>query len=250
VAGLSEPDNVLYGTITLDGQLITAARTDIVVEARRTADGPAVAAYRIGDDRRLAGFYRLNLKLETAAPLADPLASLDGDRLFVVARNDTDLLIQKTIEIGPRGLLTRLDLDAAQTSPDQDGNGLADAWELLYFGRTGNDPQADPDQDGHSNLEEFQAGTTPRDAGSVCRLEVDPLSAPPKVAFLARRAEGAGYDAHIRYFTLETSPGPAGGWKGVTGFTGIAGDGRVVVHPIPVGTSPAFYRLRVWLQAR
>jgi hypothetical protein len=44
---------------------------------------------------------------------------------------------------------------------DRDGNGLPDSWEILYFGHTGNDPNADPDGDGLTNLQEFQHGTNP-----------------------------------------------------------------------------------------
>ncbi|MCC6232339.1 MAG: LamG domain-containing protein [Verrucomicrobiales bacterium] len=49
---------------------------------------------------------------------------------------------------------------------DRDGNGLSDAWERSYFGSTGVDPNGDPDSDGFSNREEFQAGTSPIDASS------------------------------------------------------------------------------------
>ena len=249
-AGLPEPDNLVYGTITLDGQLVTAARTDLLVEARRTPDGPAVAAYRLGDDHRIGGFYRLKVKLEAAPPLAASDASLAGDRLHIVVRGEEGLLVQETIEVGQRGLLTRLDLDTGNANPDQDGNGLADAWELLQFGRTGNDPQADPDQDGHSTLDEFLAGTAPNDRNSVCRLDVELDGGGPMVTFLARRAQGVGYEASVRYHTLEAASGLPGPWADVPGFTGIPGDDRVIAHPIPRGTTQAFYRVRIWLQPR
>jgi hypothetical protein len=42
-----------------------------------------------------------------------------------------------------------------------DTNGLPIAWELIYFGHTGVDPNADPDHDGVSNLPEYLAGTNP-----------------------------------------------------------------------------------------
>ena len=48
-----------------------------------------------------------------------------------------------------------------------DTNGLPIAWELLNFGMTGVDPNADPDHDGMSNAQEYQAGTDPNDAGSL-----------------------------------------------------------------------------------
>ena len=50
--------------------------------------------------------------------------------------------------------------------PDADKNGMPDAWELAYFGHTGVDPNADPDHDGLSNLQEYQAGTNPWKADS------------------------------------------------------------------------------------
>lgn len=60
---------------------------------------------------------------------------------------------------------------------DSDGNGLPDWWEIMYFGATGVDPNADPDGDGASNLQEFLAGTdptTPSNSGSSLRLTLLP----------------------------------------------------------------------------
>jgi hypothetical protein len=54
-----------------------------------------------------------------------------------------------------------------------DVNGLPIAWELTYFGTTGIDPNADPDQDGMSNAQEYLAGTDPNDAGSVLRITAE-----------------------------------------------------------------------------
>jgi len=44
---------------------------------------------------------------------------------------------------------------------DSDGNGLPDLWEQLYFGHIGVDPNADPDGDGLSNLQEYQDHSDP-----------------------------------------------------------------------------------------
>ncbi len=46
---------------------------------------------------------------------------------------------------------------------DGDNNGLFDTWEMTYFGHTGNDPNADPDGDGRTNLLESEYQTNPLD---------------------------------------------------------------------------------------
>jgi hypothetical protein len=50
---------------------------------------------------------------------------------------------------------------------DSNGNGLNDDWEIANFGQLGVNPSADPDGDGFTNLQEFQAGTNPNDAHSA-----------------------------------------------------------------------------------
>lgn len=49
----------------------------------------------------------------------------------------------------------------ARSWVDTDGSGLPDWWQLQYFGTTGIDPYGDPDNDGWSNLQEYQNGTNP-----------------------------------------------------------------------------------------
>ena len=55
-------------------------------------------------------------------------------------------------------------LTARYLNPDSDGNGLPDVWEILHFGNTGVVPGADADNDGLTNLREYQLGTNPRRA--------------------------------------------------------------------------------------
>jgi hypothetical protein len=44
---------------------------------------------------------------------------------------------------------------------DSDANGLPDGWERRWFGAIGQDPSADPDQDGFPNIAEYRSGTDP-----------------------------------------------------------------------------------------
>jgi hypothetical protein len=68
------------------------------------------------------------------------------------------------------------------TNPDWDGDGLPNDWELAH----GLDPNStdgdngapgDPDHDGMSNLQEFLAGTDPRDAASRFQVALQPAGA-------------------------------------------------------------------------
>jgi hypothetical protein len=53
-----------------------------------------------------------------------------------------------------------------QVEFDSDGNGLPDDWERAYFGAIQQDPNADSDGDGISNLDEYREGTNPTNAAS------------------------------------------------------------------------------------
>jgi hypothetical protein len=81
------------------------------------------------------------------------LATTDGYGSFVVTYGGSNLV-----------------LSAYQGLLDPDGSGLPTAWEIQYFGHTGVDPNADPDGDGFSNLQEFLAGTNPTNSSSFPQL--------------------------------------------------------------------------------
>jgi alpha-D-xyloside xylohydrolase len=58
--------------------------------------------------------------------------------------------------------------------PDSVGDGISDSWRQTWFGSTGTNAFScalcDPDGDGMTNLQEYQAGTNPQDANSVLRI--------------------------------------------------------------------------------
>ena len=59
----------------------------------------------------------------------------------------------------PKQIIPQSQLYSVPT--DADGNGLADLWELAYFGRVGVDPNADDDGDGLSNLQKYRRWIDP-----------------------------------------------------------------------------------------
>jgi hypothetical protein len=60
--------------------------------------------------------------------------------------------------------------DTVAPGADTDHNGLPDAWERQHFGHIGVDPNADPDGDGMSNLQEYLADSDPLDPKSSLRI--------------------------------------------------------------------------------
>ncbi|MCL5099412.1 MAG: hypothetical protein M1608_18140 [Candidatus Omnitrophica bacterium] len=154
---IPEPDNLVYGTIMLGTNQVTAADTGISVEARRTPTSPAIAGYQMGANPSAGDFYSLHISLESLPPITDPSACETDTLLYLVVTDSTGVRDQKTFIVGDRGQVTRLDFGWIDT----DDNGLNDEWERQFFGQLGIDPYADPDSDGRNNLIEAQAGTNP-----------------------------------------------------------------------------------------
>jgi hypothetical protein len=60
--------------------------------------------------------------------------------------------------------------DTIPGGTDSNANGLPDAWERIYFGALGVNPNADADGDGMSNEEEYLAGTNPTNSSENLRI--------------------------------------------------------------------------------
>lgn len=123
---------------------------------------------------------------------------------------------------------------------DQDADGLPDEWEIRYgldpqvaAGEDG--PSGDPDGDGASNLEEFQAATAPNDAGSY-------------LGFSSIQVAGNGIQLRFRasasvpYVVLFCDRLEDGSWHTLQEIPAPAQAGEIeVTDPLPARSR--FYRL-------
>ena len=250
LAELPAPDNILYGTIALGSQPVTAADTNVVVEARRSIDGPAIASYRMGSEAAMGGFYRLKLKLEELAPVTESDASRAGESLVLVIRNQSGVQLQLPYQIPERGHAQRLDFGT--TVSDSDNDGLPDVYELSVFGNLNPNGTGDQDNDGVNNKDEFTAGTNPNDRNGFFHLTISRSGPVNKlVSFFAVTAAGAGYAGYDRIYTLESTTNlTVGNWRGVPNYTNVLGNNSTVSYVANEPNAQTFYRCRLQLRSR
>ncbi len=91
--------------------------------------------------------------------------------------------------------------------PDTDGDGLADAWEMLHFGRlTTATVTSNTDGDRFTDASEFAAGTDPRDPASWLRIVSQEYDSGLKSGKLEFTSETN------RLYRIEHAADPAGAW--------------------------------------
>jgi hypothetical protein len=242
---IPEPDNILYGTITLDGLMVTATQTNVVVEARRTANGPAIASYRMGADAQVGSFYSLKIPNESLSPMSDAAATPTGDVLFITLQDGSGLRGQTNYTVQERGSVARVDFGTAVF--DSDGDLLPDAWELQYANNL-SWAATNLTANGQTVLQHYIAGTNPNDPQGGFRLQINETNALKRVWFVAARAEGPGYEGKARRYTLEFRANPnAGSWTELAGYVNVVGSNQTVNYFTPGMGSPGFYRTRISL---
>lgn len=248
-AGLAEPDVVVWGTVSIQGTPITARRTDVVLEARDSASGAVLASYRMGTLPAAGDHFVLRIPVQAdTPPSADPqAATLGTTTLQIQVATALQLLGQQPVPVPARGLFQRLDLVLSQGA---DANDLPDDWENAYFGSTGQNPDADPDADGRTTREEFEAGTHPLQPDSPPSLGISRIEGQSMITFRANAAAGPGYTGIRRLYTLESAvavPSSPAAWFPESTANEVPGNGQLVqVAPIATDRS-RFFRLHLRL---
>jgi hypothetical protein len=119
------------------------------------------------------------------------------------------------------------------------GDGIPDSWRLRWFGAVSNLLSAanlDPDGDGHSNYEEFKAGTNPLDGISTLNI---------KCSSAAARSALTWPSIFGKQYSVESSSTLFGGSWSVIG-TNVPGTGQDIQFADPNPTSGIrFYRVKV-----
>jgi hypothetical protein len=139
---------------------------------------------------------------------------------------------------------------AAARVTDTDKDGLADDWELLYFGNLAAKPADDPDHDGFDNRTEFVFGTNPVDARSTPSWSMNRRMTGPGVFadVTLRRRAGAWLD-----YLLDASP-DLRQWQNNTASLSSPGQSRnlfdgtgclEITIPVPAANPIEFFRARV-----
>ena len=151
---------------------------------------------------------------------------------------------------GNTGYRTRIDeirlattwqaaVGVAAVNPDANNNNMPDEWEITHFGSTSNPlgaAQADWDNDGQSNLDEYLAGTLPTVPESVFKITHVILEAGTNLVVQWSSVSGKRY-------RVQACAALADGFHDIDSEV-IHGTGGIMSKPLSVGTPPAgFYRV-------
>jgi hypothetical protein len=252
------PDTVTNGPITWE--MVTGAQgTVITVSSVLTDITPFTYTSYYSDDStptvtQCTGdafeYGTSGIWITNAIPGTDPLLGY-ANYLTAVRVDYYDAPGQTVATAALRGLqaVTPLQVSVAAFQGDADCDGMADAWELSYFGNLNSDGTTDTDGDGVSDRSEYIAGTNPTNSASAPRLSIALSGGQPAISFTALAAEGPGYTGLTRYYTLETSTDlTSGNWSGVSGYTNLVGNNQVVTYPPLLDPTPRYSRTRIELR--
>lgn len=195
---IPEPDNLVFGTVTLDGIALTANDSAVSIVIRQ--GDVTIARYSLGDNEAAGNRYLLAVPTDSILA-RNPSANRAEDSLMVSYQSGAVFYDVVEFEIPERGEATELNLSISSEAiarnqndlpnpgnpnngggsggqnpgdgntpapldsfgkPDSDEDGISDEFELANEGLSpfiGSDAVKDNDGDGVSNLDEYLTGT-------------------------------------------------------------------------------------------
>ncbi|TNE71285.1 MAG: hypothetical protein EP339_14995, partial [Gammaproteobacteria bacterium] len=166
LAVIPEPDNLIYGTVSVDGTPVTAADTNVSLLLEY--DGQVIDRYTMGEDPSALDRYVLEVPLDSVQERLEG-ALRKGDVFSIRYQMGTSRSGTTDVVVSDRGAATELNLSLRGVDiingpdpdgVDTDGDGITDAAEIAA-GLDPFDPSdaaLDADGDGVSNLDEYLAG--------------------------------------------------------------------------------------------
>jgi hypothetical protein len=126
-------------------------------------------------------------------------------------------------------------LPSLETDSDQDG--LADEWEMTWFGDLAQDKDGDPDHDGASNAAEFRAGTNPGSDASLFQVQKIEAVLSQRMILFWKSVPGKQYQVEA---ANDFSPDA---WQSLN--TPVYATSELTSLDIPSPAASQFYRVRL-----
>ena len=152
-ARIPEPDHIVYGTLTYNNQLATSADSELTV--RFELSGNELVSYQMGSEA-IGNNFVLKIPIDVLSPRATLTAWAGETGQIYISKTGVNILAGSVV-VGERGAAQTLNVSGFN---DTDFDGLPDEWEVINnLDPNSNDASLDGDNDGLTNLEEFQYGT-------------------------------------------------------------------------------------------
>jgi hypothetical protein len=144
-AHIPEPDNIFYGMVVVNGELLTA-ESQATINLKIDPNSEPIASYIMGSNSNAGDFYILRVPIFAHAS-DNPHIAHTGDEVNIYINDE----LAGIVNIGERGNIQLYHLDINIVVTDSDGDGLSDSLEIA-LGTDSNNP--DTDGDGLSDGEE------------------------------------------------------------------------------------------------